>query len=292
VFKGVTPSDRKDATSLAPIVTVNSTAVFPGGAANVAANLKAMGARVNLIALAGHDEAGAYIAGLTDVGEGLVLTEGRRTTTKTRYSSACRIDEVDIDPNWEESQAMAANIDEIANWADGVLVSDYGLGVTGSMPVCTRIGMLNVPVHLDPHRVLAPALFNRNVTCATPNTEEALVIASQVGGDWAKLLNPGCVNVTTRGPAGAVIHQPGDYEGETVATKPVDHPDVCGAGDVFAAALLLSRLGGALWADAVTIANAAGRAAVLKPFTSVVNQADVLAQIPHVLKAELEPEEA
>ena len=73
-----------------PAVAVSSTEAAPGGAGNVAANLAALGATVELLAVVGDDEAGRQLldalAGAGVRTHGVVVEEGRRTVVERRLS--------------------------------------------------------------------------------------------------------------------------------------------------------------------------------------------------------------
>ncbi len=83
-----------------PVIEMNEVSSQPGGAANVAANVAALGAKAHLVGLIGSDpEAADLIAELACLhisGDGLVIDSARPTTTKTRVVAGqqqiCRFD--------------------------------------------------------------------------------------------------------------------------------------------------------------------------------------------------------
>jgi D-beta-D-heptose 7-phosphate kinase/D-beta-D-heptose 1-phosphate adenosyltransferase len=260
---------------------------YLGGAANVAANLAAMGAKVCLVGLVGNDRESEIVTRLMDrwrIRNSVISAPGLSdvvTTTKTRVESfdsdfgAVRIDRVSEGKvSLGCATIMARELGNTHGWADGVLFSDYGHGAIGC-PMMRRLMDMKVlsgdlTMHLDPHRSTPSFVLNNVFDCVTPNTEEFELLDTSG-------LRDDCSIVVTGGPLGADI-----VNGESSPTTPVEDPMVCGAGDVFAAALLLGRLAGGDWHDSLKIANAAGRAAVLQPRTSIVNATQILNQLSYV----------
>ncbi|MDQ3890991.1 MAG: PfkB family carbohydrate kinase, partial [Actinomycetota bacterium] len=119
-----------------PVVAVSSRRDLPGGAANTAANARALGADVSLVALVGDDPEGALLnrvlAGLGVGGEGLLVEHGRRTLTKHRVLSGghmlLRFDQGDTAAPASDA-ALVSRLVELADGADAILVSDYAYGV-------------------------------------------------------------------------------------------------------------------------------------------------------------------
>src|SRR5690606_38694666 len=112
----------------------------PGGAANTAANLAALGARVHMLGVTGADPAGATLnAILGGLGvDGLVIAEGRRTSVKRRVFTdgqiVARYDEEDCTPIPEPAEReLVERIRLLVADADLVIACDYGGGV------CTRV---------------------------------------------------------------------------------------------------------------------------------------------------------
>jgi D-beta-D-heptose 7-phosphate kinase / D-beta-D-heptose 1-phosphate adenosyltransferase len=134
-------------------------------------------------------------------------------------------------------------------WADAVLVSDYGRGVSADGALRSAMADLScgVPVVWDPHpRGTIPV---SQVTVATPNESETDLFASPEG-DGATGLDARAETLRqkwqlgalcmTRGPRGALLVSAGEPP-LLLPARPVAGGDPCGAGDRFA-----SRLAGAL----------------------------------------------
>ncbi len=294
VFMRVRDQHRTDPSQNFPILQEEGRIEQPGGAANAALNLQAMGADVQLVGIVGNDSEGDRLTRMLGDMAQLVrcVSSGRVTTCKTRVAGVHFHDDVNLGIRLDsranhgitrsEGDALSFAVVALDDWAEGILLSDYGHG-TICYPVAGLVEELDVKVHLDPHRKFPEALEGMVLHCMTPNTEEALLMWKQNNTDLNSLA--GTV-VVTGGETGARVHLPVDgFNGFHVPNDPVHNPRVCGAGDAFAAALLLSRMAGADWLQAVTLANAAGRAAVQMAFTSVVPADAVREQLPAVLNA-------
>jgi len=133
---GISPED-----DVAPKLSVRSETRKPGGAANVAENLKAMGAYVNLMGLVGDDEESDTLRSILG-NAWLISTPARETTTKTRVITSrgrhvARIDKecprpLDGDPLREAINLLRGWLK--ANPSGLVVVSDYAKGM-----VCPEI---------------------------------------------------------------------------------------------------------------------------------------------------------
>ncbi|HRP08186.1 MAG TPA: PfkB family carbohydrate kinase, partial [Gemmatimonadales bacterium] len=117
-----------------PVLAVTEERAAPGGAANVAANLAAIGAEATLVGAIGDDEAGAIlIDSLTGFGvtaRGLTVVPGRPTTTKTRIlargQQVVRLDrEVDNPLAGRYRDALVEAAMGALEGADVLLLADY-----------------------------------------------------------------------------------------------------------------------------------------------------------------------
>jgi D-beta-D-heptose 7-phosphate kinase / D-beta-D-heptose 1-phosphate adenosyltransferase len=133
-----------------PVLLREAERAVLGGAANVSANLAALGAEVIVIGVIGRDEAGSVLADLlraypklnTDY---LVTDVDRPTTCKIRVMSGVhqmvRIDaESKADINIEVETAVAAAVKDSVGWADVVVLSDYAKGLCNDRVIRTVIG--------------------------------------------------------------------------------------------------------------------------------------------------------
>lgn len=262
----------------------------PGGAANSAANLVALGARVRCVGEAGDDAAGRALRRLfADAGadgSGLRLARRGRTITKTRilagdlHRSKQQVIRVDREPDGDpapsaERNALAA-VRRMAGTVDAWLVSDYGYGtVTPRVYAALREGSKGRPplVVVDSRRRL---LQFAGATALTPNEEEAGTAAGravstvpdaraaaarilEATGAGMVLLTRGNqgLGLFTAGGGECVVPPSGADEGEIT--------DNNGAGDTVAATFTLALAAGASPEDAARLANHAGGVVVMKP---------------------------
>jgi D-beta-D-heptose 7-phosphate kinase/D-beta-D-heptose 1-phosphate adenosyltransferase len=177
-----------------PVVEVADRRFVPGGAANTAVNLAALGARVRLAGIVGDDEAGRRLTELlashgVDT-TGVVRVRGRATVAKNRVlvddQVLIRLDDVESEPAPAASLALLAEAALAqARGADAELVCDYASGcLTGvvldalaARPAAERPPLVVVDAHdLAPWARLRPDLV-------TPNAGESGALAGIAIGD-------------------------------------------------------------------------------------------------------------
>ena len=121
-----------------PVVSVSRRRFLPGGAANVAANVLALGSRVSLAGVTGVDESAIRLRGeLERTGanlDALVEDATRVTTVKTRITAGgqqiVRFDEEDRSPLSESTEALLrARCGELLYGVDACVISDYAKGI-------------------------------------------------------------------------------------------------------------------------------------------------------------------
>lgn len=165
-----------------PVVLLSSTNHKLGGAANVALNLRALGAQVNLISVVGDDEEGRIMLNLLksegiDV-QGVVQSNSRSTTVKTRIMGnqvqMLRIDRETTHPlDAALEQQLLASLEKQLLQSDVLLFSDYDKGVLSSGLIEAALALAKsrgVPTVVDPKK----RHFNayRGVTLFKPNLKE------------------------------------------------------------------------------------------------------------------------
>ncbi|MBE0475905.1 MAG: bifunctional heptose 7-phosphate kinase/heptose 1-phosphate adenyltransferase [Coriobacteriia bacterium] len=177
-----------------PVVALTGEADAPGGAANAAANLAALGARVTLLSVVGEDDAAGALRRCLDAAgvpsHGLVVDRGRATPAKRRLMAdgqmLARIDQGTTSaPDGEAQRAVAERLEGAYSRCAAVVVSDYACGVV-SAGVARMLARLRAeegrarPVlavdakRPDAHASLAPTL-------AKPNFEEAVALLERAG---------------------------------------------------------------------------------------------------------------
>ena len=121
-----------------PVVDFERESFMPGGAANVARNLTALGGKAELFGLVGRDSAAKQLQtllGKQNVAcKGLLALDGRPTITKTRIVAGqqqiARLDrEVRGDLDAKATSALLKQIRPALRKADAVIIGDYGKGV-------------------------------------------------------------------------------------------------------------------------------------------------------------------
>ncbi len=282
-----------------PVVRVERETTMLGGVANVVRNVAALGARADLVAVAGDDEAGRIVAGLiAEEGgvEGRVITDrGRPTTVKTRYLAAgqqlLRADRETLAPLSEGTvEALLAAYDAGLAEAQVVVLSDYAKGVLSDRllsEAITRARAAGRAVVADPKS----RDFSRyaGASLLTPNRRE-LAEATSLPCDSddevvtaARGVIASCgveAVLTTRSERGMTL-VPKDGDPVHLTARAREVYDVSGAGDTVAATLGVALAAGASLAEAARLANLAGGIVVGKVGTAVA-RADDLRDALHV----------
>lgn len=264
-----------------PIVKVDRTEERPGGAANVARNAAALGARVSLLSVVGTDEAGTRLKRLlgTD-GVAAVLHRDRSITTTVklrvigRHQQLLRAD-FETAPSHEVLASKLRDFRRMLRVADVVILSDYGKGglthIAGMIGMARRAGK---PVLVDPKGENYSRY--RGATMITPNRAEF----RQVAGGWANEAEltrkaqqlrrrlAAKALLITRSEEGMTLYESGRRV--HVAAQAREVYDVSGAGDTVIATLGVALAAGAAIEDAVRIANRAAGIVVGKFGTAVV----------------------
>jgi rfaE bifunctional protein kinase chain/domain len=269
-----------------PVVKVERCEERPGGAANVARNAAALGARVALLSLVGKDEAGESLARLVAEGgidASLHVDEGVSTTVKLRVigrqQQLLRID-FENRPSHEVLRAKLKEFAERLPECDAVVFSDYGKGGLTHIGEMIQLARAAGKVVLvDPKGDDYSAY--RGATIITPNRSEM----REVVGRWRdeadlerratelrERLELGALLVT-RSEEGMSLFLPDRTIHEKAVAREVF--DVSGAGDTVIATLAVMAAHGADWADAIHVANVAAGVVVGKLGTAVVTREEL-----------------
>ncbi|WP_043615590.1 D-glycero-beta-D-manno-heptose 1-phosphate adenylyltransferase [Nonomuraea candida] len=274
-----------------PVMNLEATEDAPGGAANTAANLVALGARVRLVGVVGDDDCGDALVQalrLMGVGVDLVTVPGRRTAHKRRLVTSgqltARYDEEDVAPLPEQAEReLLERVSAVVAGADVVVACDYGGGVC--TPAVRRalsgLPLLVVDAHgVAPWRECAPA-------AVLPNYAEVVRLLG--GGDGAAdrpaylmahsarvlELTGARMVVTTLDGEGTLLHRSGHPPYRTYA-QPAPQHMATGAGDTYTAAFALWLAGGAAPEEAAEAGQAAAGVVVRRPGTAVCTRYDLL----------------
>ena len=259
-----------------PIVDVRHRFSKAGGAANVACNIKALGATPTLLTIVGDDKAGNSIIGILSqhgIGTSHVVKSAHRpTTTKERVvcngRHVVRIDEettADIDDT--EFDTIIAHFDEIVNGTElkAIVLQDYDKGML-SPRLIRRITetarQLSIPIMVDPKKehfndYEGAFLFKPNAKELCAGTGSNDDISSIVEASQRLCASKGHSFVmTTLSERGSVIANGTDScHFEAVPRNIVD---VSGAGDTVISTAALCLAVGETAVSAAFIANIAG----------------------------------
>ena len=280
-----------------PVVAVDRQVDTPGGAANVARNLAAMGARALLVGVTGKDtwaeDLRAQLASSPAIEPHLVVDPSRPTTVKTRYvadgQQVMRADRESRAPLAQdvEKRLLGKFRDALKN-VDVVILSDYAKGVFSNSVARVVIAAARdarKPVIVDPKSKDFTKYMG--ATVLTPNRlelqlaygHECFTDEQVAQGARASLDQRICeAMVVTRGKDGmSVVTSDGFAVHLRTTARQVF--DVSGAGDTAVAAMSLGLAAGGGIVDASTLANLAAGIVVGKPGTAIVTTGEILASL-------------
>jgi D-glycero-beta-D-manno-heptose-7-phosphate kinase len=286
-------ADRISPEAPVPIVTVHGRRHALGGAANVAANVAAIGGEARLVAVIGDDSRADSLRGelaahrLSD--RHLVTAPARPTTSKTRVMArgqqVVRIDEEVDDPiAGRTEQALMAELEEAMADADAVLIEDYNKGaLTPSVIECamTLARRRGVPVVVDPKFKNFFAYCGASVF--KPNRREleqamgAAVELEQPDALPTALARLGVDNLLLTLGADGMALVTKDKEITRIPAMAREVFDVSGAGDTVTAWLGTALAAGAAVREAAQIANYAAGIEVGKSGVATASPAEVMA---------------
>ncbi len=269
-----------------PVVHVARTEERPGGAANVARNVAALGARASLLSVVGVDEAGATLERLVaadGVAASLHHDPSLPTTVKLRVigrqQQLLRID-FETRPSQEVLSAKLKDFRERVRGADAVVLSDYGKG--GLAHIAEMIGQARAagrPVLVDPKG--DDWAKYRGATLVTPNRSEFRDMAGRWRDEADLAAKAERVRrdleiealLVTRSEEGMSLYTAAGALHIPARAREVY--DVSGAGDTVIATIGALVAAGAPMAEAVAIANEAAGVVVGKLGTAVVHPSEL-----------------
>ena len=283
--------DRISPEAPVPVVRVRERKHALGGAANVAQNVAALGARAELVAIVGKDVPGKM---LREMLEGIdadprALIEGARpTTTKTRVlgraQQVVRFDEEDdADASGPEVDALIAAITRAVDDAQALVLEDYNKGVLIPRVIehaVARARGRKIPVVVDPK--FRNFFAYHGATVFKPNRRELeAALGAAVSIDHPEALPEtfrrlGVEHLLlTLGERGMALLS-ADGTTHRVPTTAREVYDVVGAGDTVTAYLATMLAAGANVREASVIANFAAGVEVGKLGAATVSAAEVL----------------
>jgi rfaE bifunctional protein kinase chain/domain len=304
--------DRISPEAPVPVVWANKRTYVPGGAANVANNIRSLDAKACLLGVIGKDKNGeTLVSGLKKRGidtRGVFIEPRRFTTVKTRilagHQQVVRVD-------WEHRHALSDSLNQriikfirknIRDF-DAVIIEDYGKGVVNKelleelTPLTRKYKKI---INVDPKE--EHFQYYRDVTSITPNRKELenavrnlkikdMTNTFKINTD--KLFTDKDIELAARevleylgldsilvtlGENGMKLFDNRDNSVH-IPTVAQEVFDVSGAGDTVISAFTLGLCAGASKLEAAHIANYAAGIVVGKVGTATANRAELLERL-------------
>ena len=272
---------------------------IPGGAANVARNVTALGGHCTLVGLAGRDEASTILSELLErdpqINSALISSD-RPTSHKVRFTASgqhlMRLDQEERYPiSDNEIDRTLSILENLIPNHDIIVLSDYAKGfltphllrrIIGSAQRCAKPLIVDPKSHDFTHYAGASLL--------TPNNSEAeravgFPINSESDAELAghRLLHDADVSAVliTRGPHGMSLIQSSGTSLH-LASGALEVFDVVGAGDTVIATVACAIAAGASLPDAAVAANVAAGLVVAKPDTATVAPEELIDRLTYL----------
>lgn len=280
-----------------PVVDISSQTSVLGGGANAAVNLRNLGANVTFVSLTGDDYAAGLAAELLEregISNEVIRCNTRRTITKTRVIAGqqllTRYDEgTEVQPDEDCERQLIAMLEQQLPLHDAILIADYnkGLitkGIIDALEQMNHVHKKFIAVdakQLSRYKQLQPDLVK-------PNYKEAVALlglqelatckARQMEEMGAAIFDATNARITalTLDEEGALIFREDKLLCHTAA-RPVNNPNVSGAGDTYISAFMLACLADAMPATAAEVAGAAAAVAIGKRNTAHCKQGELIA---------------
>jgi D-beta-D-heptose 7-phosphate kinase/D-beta-D-heptose 1-phosphate adenosyltransferase len=276
-----------------PVLEVEEENIRLGGAANVVANVRALGGQADLVGVVGGDAlADRLIQEIEQIGvksDGIVMDRSRRTTMKTRVvARGHHMVRFDRECTEELDDEILGTIGELVQdrlaHVDALIISDYGKGVVNGrllqevLPMARTRGVLTVVDpkinHFGLYRQVSVLTPNRREAAAAwghPITSEEEVVAA--GRHLVDALKAQAVLVTRGGKGMSLFEADGRVSHIPAVAKEVF--DVTGAGDTVVGAMALALGSKATMVEASQISNYAAGVVVGKRGTATVSVAEL-----------------
>jgi rfaE bifunctional protein kinase chain/domain len=276
--------DRISPEAPVPVVNIKKRENRLGGAANVALNLKKLGAEPIICSAIGNDPEGGLFRSLLKeqhIGEAGLIETVKPTTTKMRIignnSQMLRIDsEEDEVLTSQDQDVLMERILSLISDSDVIIFEDYDKGLITAEIIEKTIRTaesLGIPVVVDPKK--RNFIHYRNATIFKPNLRELadglkidiedfndLLELEESASKLRKEINAKCILITLseRG-----VMECTDKQTEVLPAHVRNIYDVSGAGDTVVSVAALSLLSGTDWNTIAALANLAGGLVCEKP---------------------------
>ncbi len=289
-----------------PVVEVTGESFFPGGAANVARNLREFVDKVAVIGLVGKDRSGQQLRDLLaqrkiDISD-TVEDEDFRTIVKTRiiarHQQVVRVDREKVTaPSAKQIAAVVAAVRKRLANLDAIIFEDYGKGflardLIGPIAREARAVKKVVTADPNPHNLIDWS----GMTAVKPNRAEAFLAAGIPNRDAGlppkkdvdlvragkELLQKWGTQylLVTLGEHGVMFFEKGKHP-HHIPTRARDVFDVSGAGDTAIAMFTLALVCNATPLEAAQIANQASAVVVGKLGTATVTRDELISSFEH-----------
>ena len=289
-----------------PVVEVTGESFFPGGAANVARNLREFVNRVSVIGMIGNDRSAQQLCdllanGKIDVSDS-VKDDKFQTIVKTRIvarnQQVVRVDRERITaPSSKQIAKVVAAIRKRLNDIDAIIFEDYGKGFLAAELVSqiareARAAKKIVTADPNPHNLIDWS----GMTAVKPNRAEAFLAAGIPNRDadlpprkdvdlvraGKELMRKWGIKylLITLGEHGVMFFEKGGHP-HHIPTKARDVFDVSGAGDTAIALFTLALVCNATPLEAAQIANHASAVVVGKLGTATVTRDELISSFEH-----------
>ncbi len=281
-----------------PVTRVTGQSASLGGAANVAANLAFLGAKVYLGGVSGLDENRGKLLDLLNKAaidsSGLITGQERKTITKLRILGSnqqmLRLDfeETGVLSPQEECSLQTWFKGLVANGLDGLVISDYAKGVCSST-ICPwliqKAHEANIPVLVDPKG--SEWAKYQGADCITPNVKEmGEAVGRVLPNETLQIVNAARDAICQYGVASVLVTRSekglsfvAEEEAFTVPAAAREVYDVSGAGDTVAAVFLATLAGGLPSGEAALLANQAAGIVVGRVGTYAIRRDELLNEV-------------
>ncbi|MHA2620586.1 MAG: D-glycero-beta-D-manno-heptose 1-phosphate adenylyltransferase [bacterium JZ-2024 1] len=285
--------DRISPEAPVPVLKAGNSVLTPGGAANVAMNVKALGAEPMLIGRIGKDRYGAILRGLLARAgistEWLIVSEKVSTIRKTRMiarnQQILRVDHETVAPfTPDEVRRATSALREGASVAQAGVFSDYAKGVSESLgrTFISQMRRARIPFCVDPKPSCTH--YFEGAYLLTPNHHEAKAISGlpfetneevEAHGFRLRRKLKSRYVLITRGANGMSLVSSSEVRHFPVVRREVY--DVTGAGDTVAGTLASCLAAGFSLDLAIQTANLAAGVVIQKAGTATATCAEILA---------------
>ena len=272
-----------------PVVLELNENVYAGGAANVAMNVNALGAKVIPVGIVGNDMSSSALISLLrkeniDTGS-IVKSDSVHTTTKKRiFINDKQYIRLDRDSSISDDRIydlLCVEIENNIKKSDVIIISDYNKGVVSKNICQFTINLANkmdIPVVVDPKKEKFD--YYSRATAITPNLDEASLVANTKNIDeliffFQKEIDR--INVDyfllKLGKEGIILIK--KNETKKFVAREVKYPDVTGAGDTVISTLSLMIAVGNKIESCVEYANIAAGKVVEKKETAFITKKEI-----------------